>query len=438
MQLFEKNDTYWNTFSIETASICIGITLVITSETLFKHGLSINVNKDRDRQKLLSFICLVGAINCCFYYGLSQTRLSTLLAIMSGLIVQFAGQFGVIIIFHNSIVRLMTSSPRNAKKLRRKRYKNFFVTLYFYPILCLAPTYYAIYYFINNNNNIPSSDTYLLRIQRGISLLNILVMEIFATVTDVILMNSVNKVLKDSYLSAEEDNFEPPLQTYPMDFHLPSNEFPDSGTIESVIPLAVEYDANSEVYGSASTMPKTFSAPELNKQLSVHDLQRIAKMNSTVLQYKWNTSEDYLLPIHKPNFTSKKKEVNFRHTHEENSESEIIVSSDCGVSRASSSKQSKNYISMISQEPSLGKLSNKLRNAHRSLHKGLPNALHLNYYMIWLTMALDFVVKVLIMTGYNFRIDGITTILMIALRGRTNLEFGLNLEKIFGRKSLVE
>ena len=53
---------YENVLPLQGGSIGAGIALCLTVSCLSQYGLSFNIFKDRQRQKFVNFLCLIGAL----------------------------------------------------------------------------------------------------------------------------------------------------------------------------------------------------------------------------------------------------------------------------------------------------------------------------------------------------------------------------------------
>ncbi|KAJ3253485.1 hypothetical protein HK103_000517 [Boothiomyces macroporosus] len=169
----------------EGGSVVSGIVLTLTSLALYEHGVSVDIFNDRSRQKLVMLISFLGGIAGLIFYGSVQTKISWMVTNISVFILFLAGQYGMVIINHNSIIRLTV-----ALNLEINRMQKFCGILYVLPWVSLIPIYYAI------NETMPlqvplTTSTWNTIVSKELFLILIFVTEILATMTDIMLLNKV-------------------------------------------------------------------------------------------------------------------------------------------------------------------------------------------------------------------------------------------------------
>ncbi|KAJ3272474.1 hypothetical protein HDV01_005544 [Terramyces sp. JEL0728] len=171
----------------EGGSAVSGIVLTLTSLALYEYGISIDIFNDRSRQKLVMLISFIGGIAGLIFYGSNQTKLNWMVTNVSVFILFLAGQYGMVIINHNSIIRLAV-----ALNLELSRIQKMCSVLYILPWVALIPIYFAIHETFPFQVPLTTS-TWNTVVSKELFLILIFVTETLATVTDIMLLNRVQK-----------------------------------------------------------------------------------------------------------------------------------------------------------------------------------------------------------------------------------------------------
>ncbi|KAJ3322461.1 hypothetical protein HDV06_003005 [Boothiomyces sp. JEL0866] len=169
----------------EGGSVVSGIVLTLTSLALYEYGISVDIFNDRSRQKLVMLISFIGGVAGLVFYGSNQTKLSWIVTNISVFILFLTGQYGMVIINHNSIIRLAVAL--NFELGRIQRICGF---LYVLPWVSLIPIYFAIHETYSLQVPLTTS-TWNTVVSKELFLILIFVTEILATVTDIMLLNKV-------------------------------------------------------------------------------------------------------------------------------------------------------------------------------------------------------------------------------------------------------
>ncbi|KAJ3307926.1 hypothetical protein HDV04_002298, partial [Boothiomyces sp. JEL0838] len=176
-----------NAIPFEGGSVVSGIVLTLTSLAMYEYGVSFNVFNDKSRQKLVMFISFVGALAGLVFYGSNQTKLSWVTTDVSVFILFLCGQYGLVIVNHNSIVRLAVTYNMPIQKIQKMC-----GLLYLLPWIALIPIYYAITATTPTTVALTTS-TWNSVVSKLEFLVLIFITEILATVTDLMLLNKVKK-----------------------------------------------------------------------------------------------------------------------------------------------------------------------------------------------------------------------------------------------------
>ncbi|KAI8893925.1 hypothetical protein BC833DRAFT_258325 [Globomyces pollinis-pini] len=83
-----------------------GIGFSISLNTLLQYGVSFHFQNDKDRQKLLNLFCFVSIIALIPYYYTNQSKEFNWLNDTTLFIANFGVQFGLVVLIHNSLVKL--------------------------------------------------------------------------------------------------------------------------------------------------------------------------------------------------------------------------------------------------------------------------------------------------------------------------------------------
>ncbi|KAJ3271329.1 hypothetical protein HDV01_006834 [Terramyces sp. JEL0728] len=176
-----------NALPFEGGSVISGIVLTLTSLAMYEYGISFNIFNDKSRQKLVMLISFVGALAGLVFYGSNQTKLSWVVTDISVFILFLCGQYGLVIVNHNSIIRLAVTFDLPVPKVQR-----LCGVLYLLPWVALVPIYLAFSATISKELALTTS-TWNSVVSKLEFLVLIFVTEILATVTDLMLLNKVQK-----------------------------------------------------------------------------------------------------------------------------------------------------------------------------------------------------------------------------------------------------
>ncbi|KAJ3307925.1 hypothetical protein HDV04_002297 [Boothiomyces sp. JEL0838] len=174
-----------NAIPFEGGSVVSGMVLTLTSLALYEYGVSFNIFNDKARQKLVMLISFIGALGGLIFYGSNQTKLSWIVTDVSVFILFLCGQYGLVIINHNSIIRLAVTYNLPIPKVQK-----LCGVLYLLPWVALIPIYFAIKATTPTMAALTTS-TWNSVVSKLEFLVLIFVTEIVATVTDLMLLNKV-------------------------------------------------------------------------------------------------------------------------------------------------------------------------------------------------------------------------------------------------------
>ena len=179
--------------SLGGGSLISGMVIVLTIQLLYSHGIQWDLGHDRKRQTVLNLLCLIAGLNGIVAYPVNQTETSVALSNITTWIMFLAVQYTLMIINHNSLVRGYNSFASNSQP--SANFKRLCLLLYLLPVLTMIPVYMASSEKVPSNSLINSSD-YNKRIFKPINLTMVIVTELFAVITDLLLLRRVDQVHK--------------------------------------------------------------------------------------------------------------------------------------------------------------------------------------------------------------------------------------------------
>jgi hypothetical protein len=99
-----------STIQLELGEICVTIAMVLSAQTMYKHGISFNIYLNNTRQKFANLICLITSCVALVVVGLQQTWLKNkqLSLFYATIFLDFVAiQYLLALIAHNSIIRMV-------------------------------------------------------------------------------------------------------------------------------------------------------------------------------------------------------------------------------------------------------------------------------------------------------------------------------------------
>ncbi|KAI8893923.1 hypothetical protein BC833DRAFT_568788 [Globomyces pollinis-pini] len=124
-----------NLLQLSGAMLFAGIGFSISLNTLLQYGVSFKYQNDNGRQKLLNLLCFVCIISMIPYYYTNQSKEFHWLNDATLLIGDIGIQYGLVVLTHNSIVKLKVYYEKSAII---KHLHNCVYAMYFLPPLPLA------------------------------------------------------------------------------------------------------------------------------------------------------------------------------------------------------------------------------------------------------------------------------------------------------------
>ncbi|KAI8897543.1 hypothetical protein BC833DRAFT_593281, partial [Globomyces pollinis-pini] len=178
-----------NVLPLQGGAVCSGIALTVTTQCLYTYGVAFNVLQDVSRQKLVNLICLVGSIGAMLFYGLNQTKVSVAATNASIFVAFLCGQYGQVILNHNSIIRLVSSKSPTTEQIRKTQ--RYCLILYILPCFTMIPIFMAIVDTAGTVKALTAS-YYNVVVSKYLFMAIVVVTQVFATYTDVKLLNRVD------------------------------------------------------------------------------------------------------------------------------------------------------------------------------------------------------------------------------------------------------
>ncbi|KAI8892066.1 hypothetical protein BC833DRAFT_612724 [Globomyces pollinis-pini] len=117
-----------------------GMNLLLTSQTIRKYGVTLNLKNDKYRQTVLSLILFFGSLCTLISYPLNQIENYQMFANGISITVFTCIQFGLVIINHNTLARL--GATRTDSTFIKKLHK-FYPIMYLIPFITMIPIYLA-------------------------------------------------------------------------------------------------------------------------------------------------------------------------------------------------------------------------------------------------------------------------------------------------------
>ncbi|KAJ3316490.1 hypothetical protein HDV06_003604 [Boothiomyces sp. JEL0866] len=176
---------------IQAGSMLCGTVITLASIAIFKHGLSFDIFNDRTRQKVLNLIALIGGISCILACASQQSNISIIAINVTTFVLTICGQYGLVIINHNTIIRLSNAFPIFAKTFL-EQIQRCCIILYFLPWVVFTPLYFAFQ--DSYNNGIPYTISTWTTQGKIAMVVLIMLTEFFAALSDFVLFNSIVKL----------------------------------------------------------------------------------------------------------------------------------------------------------------------------------------------------------------------------------------------------
>jgi hypothetical protein len=164
------------------------IVFVVTTFEIRKHGIRMSVTNCDARQKTLIFSCWMGSICGIVAYPQAAYQFSIPVGNLLTLLLFHALQFGLVMINHNSLIRLHSMTQIVSKKLLDR----ICIFLYILPFVVVSPMYFAYAETFPNRPMIASA--WNRDVFKPVTLALVLSTEFFACITDVLLMFHIVKV----------------------------------------------------------------------------------------------------------------------------------------------------------------------------------------------------------------------------------------------------
>ncbi|KAI8893927.1 hypothetical protein BC833DRAFT_606804, partial [Globomyces pollinis-pini] len=180
-----------NLLQLSGAMFFCGATFIQSSLTFIQYGISFNILQDKARQTLLNFLCFASVFFFVPYYYTNQTKELPILNDVCLLAFSIAIQYGLVILFHNSIVKITNgvSKPKSFMKMINK----YIIILYIFPLLPLSLIVMSIY--DAQTTKLPARNSqYNTLYYKPIAIGLILCVNILAIYADYMLMNKVKKL----------------------------------------------------------------------------------------------------------------------------------------------------------------------------------------------------------------------------------------------------
>ncbi|KAI8897544.1 hypothetical protein BC833DRAFT_593286 [Globomyces pollinis-pini] len=178
-----------NVLPLEGGAVCSGIALTVTAQCLYRYGVAFNILNDVSRQKLVNLICFIGSIGAMLFYGLNQTKVNVMATNVTIFVAFLCGQYGQVIINHNSIIRLASANATAAKN-NIQQIQKYCLLLYILPFFTMFPILLAYSDTMESGKPLTTS-YYNLVISKYLFMGIVVITELFATYTDIKLLKRV-------------------------------------------------------------------------------------------------------------------------------------------------------------------------------------------------------------------------------------------------------
>jgi hypothetical protein len=178
-----------STIQLELGAVCATIALVLSAQTLYKHGISFDIYLDKNRQKFSNLLCFFTSLVALVVVGLQQTWLikKQQNVFFAFIYLDFVAiQYLLAIIAHNSIIRMVNIVGTTFAKVHGKTVQKYVLGIYVLPISILL--IYAVAFFHDTNI---LKETWYNTVGRVYSIGFLFAAELFATVTDILLIRSI-------------------------------------------------------------------------------------------------------------------------------------------------------------------------------------------------------------------------------------------------------
>jgi hypothetical protein len=177
-----------NVVPLAGGSFVSGICFTLSIKALYEHGVHFDLFNDRGRQTILNLMCLIGGLCAYVSYSLNQTNESWIANDVVLFFLFTSVQYGLVIINHNSINRcnaLLAKWNINPRNLH-----NICASLYILPLITLIPIWLSYVDTIPQEKAVNKS-SYNHLVFKPLNIGVILATELFAVVTDVLLLQKV-------------------------------------------------------------------------------------------------------------------------------------------------------------------------------------------------------------------------------------------------------
>ncbi|KAJ3021230.1 hypothetical protein HKX48_008935 [Thoreauomyces humboldtii] len=167
---------------LEAGAFVCGLVACLAFQRLTSHGCSFRLVHDRDRQRFLNGLCLLVAAAGLLSLGLTATQMYWQLQDACVMIIFVGVQLGLACLNHNTIVRFSISRGRTASR--------WWLALYPLAIVLLLPIWMSFPSAVHDGIGINRTHVNA-HVYKPLNAALVLATEIFATVSDVLLLKKV-------------------------------------------------------------------------------------------------------------------------------------------------------------------------------------------------------------------------------------------------------
>ncbi|KAI8913381.1 hypothetical protein EDD86DRAFT_200439, partial [Gorgonomyces haynaldii] len=167
-------------------SIGVGIALTIAVQSIALFGLSLNILNDQSRQKCILLLCVIGSVSAGIFHTIHY--LESYIGLLDGslFVLMVCGQFSLIILNHNSLVRALSLS---SVTFTVEKVQRLCLVLYLVPFATMVPSILA---FTETWPNYSLTASTWYRINCNLLFMGLLVStEVFATYTDILIIRKI-------------------------------------------------------------------------------------------------------------------------------------------------------------------------------------------------------------------------------------------------------
>ncbi|KAI8892551.1 hypothetical protein BC833DRAFT_357656 [Globomyces pollinis-pini] len=193
-----------NLYQLSGAMLFCGVCFTQSCQSLIQYGISFNIFQDKSRQIFLNLLCFLSVFFFIVYYYTNQSadypRVNDICLLAFNIFIQY----GLVILVHNSIVKLASGVNKTANFFNTMT--KYFAVVYILPIIPLSFIVMAIQD-AHDKDILARKSHFNTQYYKPMSVVLILIVNLIASVADYILMNRVIALTERVNSSQNNSNY---------------------------------------------------------------------------------------------------------------------------------------------------------------------------------------------------------------------------------------